>query len=71
MHLRVRGYPGRAIDDTFRKVSQNQRSKLLEQNVTSNADNFFTLYKGCVFSSISAPGIALLQERMDLSLRRL
>ena len=71
-HLRARGYPARAIDATFRKVSWNQRSKLLEPKVTSKADNnFFTLYNGCVFSSTNAPGIALLQERMDLSLQRL
>ena len=65
-HLRARSYPA-----TFRKVSWNPRSKLLEPKVTSKADNFFTLYNGCVFSSTNAPGIALLQERMDLSFQRL
>ena len=70
-HLRARGYPARAIDATFRKVSWNQRSKLLEPKVTSKANNFFTSYNGCVFSSTNAPGIALLQEGVDLSLERL
>ena len=65
-HLQARGYPACAIDATFRKVSWNQRSKLLEPKVTSKANNFFTSYNGCVFSSTNAPGIALLQERMDL-----
>ena len=36
-HRQARGYPARAIDATFSKVSWNQRSKLLEPNVTSKA----------------------------------
>ena len=40
-HLLAWGYPARAIDATFRKVSWNQRSKLLGPKVTSKADNFF------------------------------
>ena len=35
------------------------------QNVTSTVDNFFTLYNGRVLSSTNAPGIALLQERLN------
>ena len=69
-HRQARVYPASAIDAAFCKVSWNQRSKLLEP-ITSKADNFFTLYNGCSFSSTNAPGIALLQERMDLSLQRL
>ena len=40
-HLRARGYPARAMDATFRKVTLNQRSKLLEPKVTSKAEAFF------------------------------
>ena len=60
-----------ALSTTFRKVTWNQRSKLLEPKVTSKADNFFSLYNGCVFFSTNAPDIALLQERTDLLLERL
>ena len=39
-HLRERGRPARAIDATFREVCWNQRSRLLEPKVTSQAVNF-------------------------------
>ena len=41
------------------------------QKMTSKADNLFTLYNGCVFSSTNAHGIVLLQEGMDLLLQNL
>jgi len=69
-HLRNRGYPAKAIDACFREINWNQRRKMLEPKKKDGQDEntFFSQYRGCVFSTRNAPGIAALRQEMDLSL---
>lgn len=70
-HLRARGYPAKAIRSTFAEVSWNQRKAILDTKRQRKNESFFQTYRGCVFTTCHAPGVRLLQQRLDLSLRSL
>ena len=68
---KLKHYPSRAIDATFRTINWNQRPKMLEPKKRVADDALFAQYRGCVFSNRNAPGSAELGMELDLSLEEL
>ena len=70
-HLRDRGYPVRAIDSCFKEINWNQREQMLKPREHQDKDEFFSQYRGCVFSNRNAPGSFELKQGINLSLKDL